>query len=111
MKNNIWTYIRLILYLCIIIAVVFCTTNNIYIACHFVESFGITCPACGATRATISILKGDILAAIEYNAFYSLVVFPFFIIFMLEDVYVVLKRSVLKTLEISLIETLFGGIA
>jgi len=109
MRNNIWTYIRLAFYLFVIISVTLCATNQIYLKCYFVENFGITCPTCGATRATLAILKGNIISAIEYNSFYSLVIFPFFIIFVIEDIYIVIKRSILRTLNISLIEVLFGG--
>ena len=109
MKNSIWTYIRLTFYLFVIISVTICAINQIHLKCHFAEQLGIICPACGATRATISILKGNIIAAINYNAFYTLIIFPMFIIFMAEDLYIITKRSILKTSDISLIEVLFGG--
>lgn len=111
MKNNIWTYVRLIAYFGIILALVLCMVNQIYLKCYYVQTYGITCPTCGATRATLSIFKGKFLTAIEYNPFYALVVFPFFIIFMVEDLYIIIKRYVLKTLDISLVEVLLGGIS
>ena len=109
MKSNIWTYIRVIFYIFVIISVTTCAINQIHLKCHFAEKLGIICPACGATRATLSALKGNIIAAIEYNAFYTLIILPAFIIFMLEDLYIIIKRSILKTSDISLIEVLFGG--
>ena len=109
MKNNIWTYIRLAFYLFVVISVTICAVNEIYLKCYFVENLGITCPTCGATRATLSIIKGNIISAVEYNAFYSLIILPAFIIFMVEDLYIIIKRSILKTSDISLIEVLFGG--
>jgi len=111
MKNKIWTYVRLIVYFLIILVLIFCMVNKIYLKCNYVETFGITCPACGATRATLSIFKGKFLTAIEYNPFYTLVVFPFFVIFMVEDLYIIIKRNVLKTSETSLVEVLFGGMS
>ena len=35
--------------------------------CGFLQLFGIPCPACGMTRAFISILKLDFLAAFSFN--------------------------------------------
>lgn len=31
--------------------------------------FGINCPGCGATRATITLLNGDIITSLRQNAF------------------------------------------
>lgn len=109
MKNNIWTWIRVIVYISIIFVVAFYVREGLYIKCHFVELFGVPCPTCGATRATISMVNGDIINAIIYNAFYSLVILPSFIFFMVEDIFVIVKRSILNTPSISLIEVLLGG--
>lgn len=108
-QDRLWTCVRLALYLLVAIVVVFGVKGKIYLNCFFVEKFGITCPACGATRATVAVFSGNILSAIEYNAFYSLVIFPLTMFLVLEDVYTVVKRSVYKKSKVSLIEVMFGG--
>lgn len=35
--------------------------------CMFYEATGLHCPGCGGVRATLSLLRGDILAALYYN--------------------------------------------
>lgn len=108
-QDRMWTCIRLALYLFLVIAVVLCVKGKIYLKCTFIEKFGIECPACGSTRATLAILRGNIISATEYNAFYSLVIFPLTVFLVLEDVYTVVKRSIFKKFKVSLIEVMFGG--
>ena len=36
--------------------------------CFVLQTFGIACPSCGATRATHLLLNGDIVSALDYNA-------------------------------------------
>ena len=38
--------------------------------CPFYYFLHITCPACGVTRAWISLIKGDIVSAMAYNPFF-----------------------------------------
>lgn len=45
------------------VAVVYFTGIN----CIFKKLFGITCPGCGMTRAYLSLFKGDIKSAFEFN--------------------------------------------
>ena len=37
---------------------------------------GIDCPFCGATRAASSLAHGDVVAALDHNAFFVLVILP-----------------------------------
>lgn len=109
MINNVWTYVRIVAYILVVLAVVLCANGKIYLGCMFFEEFGVICPTCGATRATLAMLSGNIISAIEYNAFYSLVILPFVIFLILEDLYVIITRYLLKKERISLIEVMFGG--
>ena len=52
----------------IIIIIYIIVTQTIFgMICPFRILTGISCPACGLTRASISLLKGDIPTAINYN--------------------------------------------
>lgn len=50
--------------------------------CGMKTLFGIPCPGCGGTRAIFSLLKGNLPAAIYYNAFvvYCCIVYGIFFI-------------------------------
>ena len=37
---------------------------------------GIDCPFCGATRAASSLAHGDVVGALDHNAFFVLVILP-----------------------------------
>ena len=37
---------------------------------------GLDCPFCGATRAASSLAHGDVVAALDHNAFFVLVILP-----------------------------------
>lgn len=57
--------------LCILAAVMIVLgLNGIGIPCVFYKITGIQCPGCGNTRAVLSLVRGDIKAAFEYNAFF-----------------------------------------
>jgi len=43
--------------------------------CPFYELTGLWCPGCGLTRATHSVLRGDVAAALGYN-----LLVPFFLV-------------------------------
>lgn len=37
---------------------------------------GVDCPFCGATRAAASLARGDVIAALDHNALFVLVILP-----------------------------------
>ena len=52
-----------------VIALIFETLRRIFFGngCLFKQLFGVSCPACGMTRAYISLLRLDIASAFHYN--------------------------------------------
>jgi hypothetical protein len=50
--------------------------------CLLLQTFGVACPSCGATRATHLLLSGDIVGALDYNALLVVLV-PFVVLAML----------------------------
>lgn len=59
-----------------------CTGMHELMECKLKAYVGVDCPGCGGTRALKSLLKGDILTAIYYNAFavYGAIVYGLFFI-------------------------------
>lgn len=105
--NRIFICIRLVVYILIIYVTFRLINNNTRILCFWNERYGILCPSCGATRATLSILKGDILKAFNYNLVYTISIFPLACIFIIEDVIMMLLRILKITKKRSLLETFF----
>lgn len=52
------------------------------LTCGMKAMFGIPCPGCGGTRAVVSLLRGNLLDAIYYNAFavYCCIVYGVFFV-------------------------------
>lgn len=44
--------------------------------CPWRSMTGLDCPLCGATRAAASLGHGDVIAALDHNAFFVLVLLP-----------------------------------
>ncbi len=58
-------HILLLAVICIFVAVI----NFFEIGCPFLRIFGIPCPTCGVTRATLSLLRGDPAGYLSYQPF------------------------------------------
>lgn len=86
MKNL--KYIRIIIY--IVILVLLCilkfTNRSNFGECYINKNFGLLCPSCGITRATESLLNFNFSLAMTYNSFYTLVLLPVFLIFLIDDI-------------------------
>lgn len=50
-------------------------------SCIIFNIFKIPCPSCGLTRASVSILKGDIKLSLEYN-YLGIIIFILFFIYL-----------------------------
>lgn len=44
--------------------------------CPIYNVFGVQCPACGVTRAWLSVFRGDIITAMKFHALFWLVPVP-----------------------------------
>lgn len=86
--------IRLFIYACSLVIIFFVVIGKIEMKCFFFENFGIQCPACGLTRATIAVLHLNFVEAIKYNAYYTLVLIPLIMILIINDLYVVIQRKI-----------------
>lgn len=90
-------YIRIIIY--IVILVLLCILKfmdtSTFGECYINEIFGLLCPSCGITRATESLLNFDFPLALSFNAYYTLVLLPMFLIFLIDDIVcmIIKKRS------------------
>ena len=106
--NRIFICIRIIVYILIIYVAYKLITNGTRFICNWNEKYGILCPSCGATRATVSIVKGEFLKALKYNLIYTIAIFPLVCIFILEDCLMIVLRRFKLTKKRSLLETLLG---
>jgi len=99
--------IRVVSYILIIYMVYSLLSESTRFVCSWDNKYGILCPSCGATRATLSIIKGDILKALEYNTVYTTAIFPSIILFILDDIICIVLRLFRVTKKSSLFEVLF----
>lgn len=98
--------IRIISYLLIIYTTYSLIKENTRFICTWNEKYGILCPSCGATRATLSVLKGNIVQAIEYNMVYTVAILPAILLFIVDDILYIILRIFKISKKKSLFETL-----
>lgn len=103
-KSNIFAIIRITVYIIITITIIYLTLQNMRITCDWHTKYGLVCPSCGATRATILFFKGYIIKAFKYNPIYISSILPLFIILVLDDIITLIKRFCGKIKSRSLIE-------
>lgn len=97
--RKVLKYIRIITYIAIgIMLLTLKFSNNIGWTCYINENLGILCPSCGITRASIAILNFNFSLAIEKNAYFTLVLFPIFMILFIDDIIcmVIKKKSLVE---------------
>lgn len=107
-KKNKFAFVRIVIYIISIILVILAQIGILKTSCYWYENYGITCPSCGLTRATNSILKLKFKEAFEYNAIYTCSLLPFLILLIINDLYILTKRYILKKEDISYIEIILG---
>ncbi len=108
MKKIKFMHVRLVVYICTIIILFFVYIGKIELKCYFYQMHGILCPTCGLTRATINIIKLNFGEAIKYNQFFTCVLIPLVFILIVDDIFVIFQRLILKKKSISLVEILTG---
>ncbi len=50
--------------------------NNLTGPCALFHATGLYCPGCGATRAAYDLTQGDVLHALQMNAFFTVFIVP-----------------------------------
>ncbi len=60
---KIFQYVRIVIYVCILIFATFVFNGAINIPCRWKEQYNFTCPSCGITRATKSIFSFQFVKA------------------------------------------------
>ena len=102
-RRKILKIIRIIVYILFITTMILLKyTDVIRGKCYINDRYGILCPTCGITRAMTALANFDISRAIHWNAYATLVLFPTFLILLVDDVIcMILKKK-------SLVEIILG---
>ena len=97
---------RVVLYILIVYMIYRLLTGSTRFICNWNEKYGILCPSCGATRATLLIIKGQFLEALKYNTLYVVTLFPLSIFLIADDIIIMFARLFKITKKRTLIEIL-----
>jgi len=81
-----------------------------YFPCLMYERFGIQCSTCGASRAVVSLLSGDLAAAAELNPVITFGIVPILGFLLLSDLAVVIWNLFSKKRRLSPFQYLFAVI-
>ena len=79
-----------------------------YFPCLMYEQFGVQCSTCGASRAVVSLLSGNVAAAAELNPVITFGVVPLLGFLLLSDLVVMIMNVVSKKRRLSPFEYLFA---
>lgn len=97
--RKVLKYVRIATYIILAVALLMLKyTKIISWTCYINENFGILCPTCGITRASLAILNFNFPLAIEKNAYFTLVLFPIFLILLIDDIIcmIIKKKSLVE---------------
>lgn len=72
--------------------------------CQWYNTFGFVCPTCGFTRGFSNFMHFDFVKSLMYNPVLTLFAAPAVIFIMAEDLFVMIKRHIKKTNEMSFAE-------
>lgn len=81
LKTKILKRLGLLAIFIVYFSLAYTIMNALDISCVFKHFLGIPCPGCGITRAALSVLRLDFLAALKYNPFIFALPYIFIYIF------------------------------
>ena len=99
-------WLRLGLWLGVVLILLFGRTvvERELFPCLWNRLFGIRCATCGASRAVVSLLSGDLAAAIGWNPVVTLGLVPAFLLLLLSDLAVTVGNRFWKKRRLSPLE-------
>ena len=110
MNNTTFSYLRLLFYVLILLLLAcFYWFGIPYIGCYWNNQYHIICPTCGVSRSTIALLHFNFSRAISHHLLFSCLLFPAFLILILDDIVMIIKRMITRKKGYSFIEILLGG--
>ena len=71
--------------------------------CYWYQNYGILCPTCGGTRSFLHFMHFHFTDAFHYNSVLTLGVYPFLMLLMLQDAFVIISNSFFGTHYASLL--------
>lgn len=95
MKKQRIKNVVLIMILLLILLITYLYLNKIYgfyIPCLFHKLTNLYCPGCGATRCILSLLKGNIKEAFQYNPIFFTMI-PFLILGIIYKIYIYIENK------------------
>lgn len=97
-KNRIQRFKRIIKILAVLfllaVFLLFLNSLGIRIPCIFYKIFGLKCPGCGTTRMCLSILRGDLAAAVYFNKVVPFLTIPLCLIFIRQSYIYIIHGNV-----------------
>lgn len=90
------------------LAYIYLCSKGLGFSCIFQKYLHIQCLSCGATRAFLSMLQFDFVAAVHYNALFTLIVYPILFFVCFQDYCCAILGVVRQKPYISLIDRLFS---
>jgi hypothetical protein len=105
-KKMIFPLIRILIYVAFLVffAVVPMELVEKGSLCQWYNTFGFVCPTCGFTRGFSNFMHLDFVQSFMYNPVLTLFAAPTVVLIMAQDLFVIIKRWIKKTNELSFAE-------